>query len=426
MKNAGWSSAIILAILPLIYLILIDPNRFSSAVLALNSLGKMSALCGAILFSITLMLQTRIVAIEKLFGGLDKAYKAHHILGSTSFLLLLFHPLFLAAMYGLTSMKSGALFLLPGGTIAINFGIYALVAMILFLIFTFFVSLSYEKWKFTHQFMAVAFLLASVHMFFISSDIQTYLPLRIYFIVFIILGLFAIAYRKWLWRYLGKRHSFKVSDVKMLSETIIEISFSPLKKMPKFTAGQFVFVKFLSPKISQECHPFTISSGSNEPNLRLSIKKLGDFTSTLNKVQKNTKAVIEGPFGVFCPSLYEHKKQVWIAGGIGITPFLSMARSLEEKDTRNIVMIYSVVSKEEALFLQELQEVGTKVKGFKVIPYYAKEQGFLTMDYVGKQAVLKENEIFICGPPPMMTGLKKQAKKIGIKPSRIHMEEFTL
>lgn len=119
---------------------------------------------------------------------------------------------------------------------------------------------------------------------------------------------------------------------------------------------------------------------------------------------------------------------MWIAGGIGATPFLSMARSFNPNSPQ-VDMFYSVVKRAELVDQNALKDfLPTHYSQFKYHEYVGEEQqGFLTAKYITEQiGDLKGKEIFICGPPPMMKGLRAQFKELGIPNRKIHTEEFSM
>jgi len=190
-NNLGWALFLILSFLPVFLWLLAKPldARFISLATTLTSFGQLTGLVGMAMFSLVLFLSGGPKFLEDYFAGVNKAYKAHHFFGGLAFVLLLFHPLFLAVKYLLVSARSAALFLLPGTDWTINFGILALLLLMILLVFTFFIKLPYDRWRLTHRFLGFSFFLASLHAFFIQSDISRYLPLRIYMPLLSLTGL---------------------------------------------------------------------------------------------------------------------------------------------------------------------------------------------------------------------------------------------
>jgi len=427
----GFPLALVFSFIPAVFWVIMMPvsARFLSPVAFLTSLGQLFGLIGMAMFCVTIVLNTRLKYFEDWFGGMNRVYIAHHMLGAIAFVLLLFHPLFLAIKYVLFSVVSAAFFLLSSDII-ILFGTGALLSMMLFLVFTFFIKLPYQWWRLTHQLMAASFFLACLHVYFISSDISSSVLLRAYIFFLIVVAFVAVGYRVLFHGFFVKRYAYSVERVVMMNANVFEITLvpkDPAHRM-KYIPGQFVFMALKgSAVVSSEVHPFSISSGEDEAALVLTIKNLGDYTARLKDIVPGTHALIEGPFGRFSYRRYPHARQIWIAGGIGITPFLSMAKSLKENDIF-ADLYYSVNDQTEAVGLSDLMRVAGQNKNFKVIPFYAKERGgFLTGAYIAETSKdIKNKEIFLCGPPPFMLAMKKQFMALGVAKKQIHSEEFNL
>jgi predicted ferric reductase len=126
-----------------------------------------------------------------------------------------------------------------------------------------------------------------------------------------------------------RRYDYTVDSVDRLNQTTLHVVLAPVADSLTFEAGQFVFVAFGGPA-SWERHPFTVSSAPQDRHLQLSIKTLGDYTQHLYEtLQPGVPAIVGRAFGML-----DYRKagssQVWIAGGIGITPFRCWIRSFPE------------------------------------------------------------------------------------------------
>lgn len=450
-KNVGPIMMLVLSLLPIVFWVAMKPvgERFVSTMTTLTSLGQLTGLVGMAMFSLVLVLSGKFKFLEDFFGGLGGVYLAHHIFGGLAFVLLLAHPLVLAGKYLLVSPYSAAMFLLPGGDWDMNFGIFALVAMIILLVITFFVRLGYEKWRLAHKILGFAFFLAGIHGLLVQSDVSRSALLRGYMIFLALLGLAAYVYRTVLGRFLVGKYDYALIETRNLGNGIVEMELAPQGEPMQFTPGQFAFISFQNRDLDPEEHPFTISSSQYDKNIRIAVKALGDFTEKLAHVKGMTLAKIEGPFGRFFSQ--EPKEQIWIAGGIGVTPFLSMARNLwyaksaitlfyqpygklwHVPDTmwyanNAITLFYCTSHAEEAVFLKELSEIADRNKNFKVIPVYSDTHCRITAERLANVVVggLNDKQILICGPPQMMKSLRDQLLKLGVPNTAIISEEFQL
>jgi len=205
-----------------------------------------------------------------------------------------------------------------------------------------------------------------------------------------------------------------------------ELVLKPVDNMLKFKPGQFAFVEIQGRGWS-EPHPFTISSAPGEDRLRFTIKVLGDWTRKVREeLEPGGKVLVRGPYGRFDAASTNCKKQVWIAGGIGLTPFLSKLRAMKKGDAREIHFAYAARNKEEAIFLDELTSIASNLGNVTLYPLFSDEGDFARISVARTilPAQLTEYEYFICGPKPMVDGLMKDLKNEGVNRIRIHTEAF--
>lgn len=400
-------------------------QRFANFSTTFRSLGQICSLLGFSLFAVNLILITRIKFLDKLFLGLDKVYKDHHNLGGIALVLLLFHPVFLATGLLPIAPKTSLSFFLPLELQRIDLltGKTALFSMIILLAITFYTKLPYHIWKLTHKLLGFVFPIVMIHILFVNSDVSSNGLLKFYLFFLSFLAIAGFVYRAVLGRYVVKRKEYVIKTVTFFTEKILEIVFSPLNDKIQFNPGQFIYLKI--PDISNEDHPFSIISSGNQNEFSLLIKKEGDYTNKLSKELKGKKALIEGPFGNFNYSHYVDKKQIWIAGGIGLAPFLSFAFDLENrKGNINIDLFYSVRDESELVYLKQLKEIEKLKTGFKIYPYISSKQGRLNVNFIRQFSNNCDSVIFICGPALMMSDLKKQFIQKGVSPKLINLEDF--
>jgi predicted ferric reductase len=425
LKKSGWYILTTLILLPLIFWLFMEPLnvRFMGANGFVKSLGDITGLVGMAAFSLVIILSARLKLFEKFFNGINEVYTAHHFLGGIAFSLLLFHPLLLAYNYLLFSVESAALFLLPSANNwAKNFGIAGLLIMIITLAITFYTKLKYQTWKYTHKFLGLAFVFAVFHTFMGYGDVYSNIFLRIYFFILSALGIAAFLYRALFANFLVKTFEYKIKNIESKPDKIWELELEPKDKEINLKPGQFGFIKIINQHMSKEAHPFSFSSTTGNP-LKIAIKELGDYTKKINELRVGDLVFIEGPYGAFNFRNYG-VEQVWIGGGVGITPFLSMARSLSEKDYGYKIKLYYLARDQGYLtFKDDFEKINLANKNLEVFFWPTSEKGLLTAKEI---KVTKNSDILICGPSPMMNSLKEQFNKIGVSKRKIHTEEFSL
>ena len=446
-NKPGWLVTIVLCLAPVAFWLgsVNLETAFSTRYTALTSLGQIAGLVGITMYGLNLIYSTRLRFLEDWFGGLNRVYIAHHIIGGLALVLLALHPLFLVSRYIGQSITAAAEQLLPrlkitelsikNGALnqewAVFFGTVAFFGLVFLLILTFYVELPYRLWLFTHKFLGAFFFIAGLHVLFVSSTISTNYWLRYYILTIVGLGLIAYIYKTLLGRILVRNYKYVVDKITINDNaSVTNVILRPLATPVSFAPGQFLFIKFTNSKgVKKEWHPFSISSAPADGKLRISAKALGDFTNSLKEVKTGDKALIEGAYGRFSYRYHKNHKQIWVAGGIGITPFLSMARELNPKHKLNIELYYCVNNRGEMIDTVSLKRaIGIKKGGVKVIPYILDQhKKHISAAYiVEKSGSLKNKDIYICGPPAMMSSLRNQFKAAGVSNNNIHSEEFSL
>ncbi len=426
-KNIGWFAVLVLSFFPIVRWVAITPlnYRFLDLNATMTSFGQIAGLVGMAMFSVNLILSSRLKILDKFFYGLNEAYKRHHIIGAIAFILLLFHPLFLVVKYIRFSLRDAAMFFLPSENWARNYGIAALFLFIILMVLTFFIRLKYHKWKFSHKFTVAVFVFAVLHIFYATSDVSRDGVLRFYILNLAGIGLVAGFWRAFASRYVNENYEYEIKNINIYGGNVFRIEMAPKGRTMKYAPGQFIFINFENKKVGGEIHPFSISSAVDASGLEIVVKSLGDYTAELGNLKAGDIAYIEGPFGKFSYKEAENKKQIWIAGGIGITPFLSMARSLKPAECYNIHLYYCTKNREEAVFLDELQAIASKNEKFEVVNWCSNENGRISAQNISElSGGLLDKDIFICGPVPFMESLNSQFLNMGVMKDRIHWEKF--
>lgn len=416
----------ILSIIPIIIWAFMAPmaSRFVDLNTITTSIGQILGLVGMTLFSINLILAGRFKFLDKYFKGLDKVYANHSKIGSIAFSLILFHPLLLVVKYLAISTNQAAMFFVPFVSIPITWGILSLLLMIILLSFTLYIKLKHHIWKMSHKFMTLAFFFAVLHTLFITSDVSRNIFLRYYILILAGVALFVIIRKAIFDYFINNKLKYKVKNILQLNKDILEIEMEPVSKKINFISGQFAFFNFIGTDVSSESHPFSLSSFPEKNNLKITVKSLGDYTNLLNNLKINDDVLVDGPYGQFSYKNVSSKNQIWIAGGIGITPFYSMAQAIGED--YNIDFYYSVKEESEAIYIKELQDISAKNPNFKFNLWSVKDKGYINGEFISQiSGGTKDKDIFFCGPPVFMESLKNQFLELGVDIKKIHYENFS-
>jgi len=414
-NNLGLPAIILLSIIPAIMLLIASP-RLDSYENITHALGQITALIGMTLFAITFILSTRMGFLERIFGGLDKVYRIHSFVGASAFILLLFHPLLLVMKYIPDNLGLAAKYILPGGHLSVDLGIIALTGMIILLSITLYMKMKYNRWKFSHEFLGIFFMVAVFHIFMVRGTVSRddiFPGYPIYALIVSAIGILGFIYSLMIRRMFCSR--YEVKSVSCMN-SCFDIVLRPLGKPKRYNSGQFMFLKFYSKGLSHESHPFSIASGSNDENIRFIIKKLGDFTGMLENVKEKDIVLVEGPYGSF--NRNSRREQVWIAGGIGITPFIGMAKDLSGA---RVDLYYSARFEGEFVALEDFGKIAEKNRNFRIHTWNSSEKGKIT---IKDMAYGKDKEFYICGPPEMKNALKKVLIESGIEDNHIVEEDF--
>ncbi|MDQ5944546.1 MAG: hypothetical protein QG658_615 [Patescibacteria group bacterium] len=432
LNQVSWTLVIIATLIPVIIWSSVVPLnlRFATPAQSLGSLGRVTGLLAIVLYCINLVLSTRWRFVEQLFGGLNKAYVAHHLIGGLAISFALIHPILLSLRIAESSFREAALQLLPTfADLAITLGVLGLWLFIGLMIVTFFVKLPYRIWLLSHKFLGLAFLLMGLHVLLISSDTSRSPLLFYYILAWLVMAAVAFIYRTLLPRFFVRRYEYEVTETGIIAPGVVRLIMKPKHDSVGFESGQFIFVSFRSEGLSHEWHPFTVSSNSAFPGISITVKSLGSYTKALVDLAPSMKGQtvwIEGAYGRFSFRNFTAKKQVWVAGGIGVTPFLSMISDVA--DDYDVDFYYSVKTPDEMVDYSAIVQTTNKHAGkVRFFPIITDKDGFLTAEKIASNSGdLKTVDILICGPPPMMHALTDQFVKKGIAKSRIHTEEFSM
>ena len=395
--------------------------------------GQVLGMVAGCLLLLQIILSTRLKCLDRIFG-LNRLFKFHRITGIMIACLVIIHPILL---------------FLPEDRIFIPLQLRywpEFVGLFLLLLITATVisshwrdrlRFSFHRWRPIHRSAAVVIVTAFwVHVLSVSSTFEQKLPKMLAFCAMGLCGLLVF----WiLTRTLrSRRSSFLVSAIEPAGEDAVCLKIvSTTNHMPAYLPGQFGFITIFSPHISKEEHPFTIASApTRHASLEFIVRTTGDWTGQLENIQPGDRVSLNGPFGLFSHLQLSKKNEIiMIAGGIGITPMLSMLRLMAgSNDQRKITLIWSNQARKHIIFPDEFQNMEAQLKGLRIFhvltrdPEFSGEKGRLDRPKLKRltSKCSRSSAIFVCGPNRMMKEVHHCLVSLRFPRRMIFMERFSL
>lgn len=374
-----------------------------------------------VLMAWSFVLAIRLRFLERFFGGLDSMYRVHRWAGSLAVLAMFLHtsaePEIEGGIRGASeSLADQAEGLAETGETML----YILVAISLMRWFP------YRWWRWTHKLLGIPFAFACFHFYTAEKTYANGSPWGWYYGLIMLAGLVA-----WVWRtgvisalLPGKRYRVAAAD---LHGSTMELELEPVGPKLKYKAGQFAVVKIQKPGL-REPHVFTIASSPESENLRFFIRDLGDWSG---KIQGHDlvgeRVIVEGPYGRFEPYGHGDGAVIWVAGGVGITPFLSAIDGLEpgRPEHERPTLVYCVRQREDATAIEALESAAAD--GRIRLEVFASGEGkrFTPSRFeavVGSR--LPGAHVAVCGPAGLVSDVAATARAGGA--AWVETEDFDI
>jgi predicted ferric reductase len=401
-------------------------------------LGRNAALAAFMILMLQVLMGARIKWIERPFG-LDILFRFHKYVAIFAAALLILHPVLLSIGLGSADLL-----------ISLDLPWYIWLGKIALLILLINVGVSwyqlklklkFEKWRMMHDILGPAILVfIFAHSFAVGADLQQTSMRTLWIVAFIVaVGVF-IAHR--IIRPVRlRRRPWRVVDVQEEMEGVNTVKLVPPESgsVYDYLPGQFQFITFFRDRgLPVEEHHWTISSSPTQKGYVTStIKSLGDFTATIKDTRPGDTAAVHAPFGRFSYALHpEEKDLVFIAGGIGITPLMSMLRHMRDtRDTRSVLLVYGNPDADRIVFRDELEQIDAgehpRLKVVHVLSdpgeNWTGERGMIDGEKIAKYCGhdLSRKVFYVCGPPPLIEGVVSALQERGVSHRRIRVEIFS-
>ena len=378
-------------------------------------------------------ISTRNLILEKFFDGLDKSYIYHKFLSIISLVLVIIHTQLLDAGgrgETVSASTSATVQTLSQGArnsshIFKTFGSISMYLFIALVILALIVKkLNYERWKLIHKIMFIPYIIGIIHYYGSSNYAVWGLDsFSIFLNIINFIGITSVIYSIVIYETSSFKYKFTIEKLETVANSMIEITGKTVGRSINFLPGQFAFLKLKGKENNFPSHPFSISQAPKQGEIQFTIKALGDHTAKLlDTIKIGNEFLVSGPHGKF-NYLTGSKKQIWIAGGIGITPFRSFYQS-DIPDDYSIDFFYAFNNKEEGAYVEEIMEMPQR-NNLRVHLLNSKEEGFLSGEKIIKHVNMEDPvDVYFCGPKPMRKILRKQLKDSGLNIMGFHYDNF--
>jgi 3-phenylpropionate/trans-cinnamate dioxygenase ferredoxin reductase subunit len=417
----------------LAYLAMPSPGGLWDRLSVLTGLLALSALvCAA-------LLPSRLRSLNRAFG-IESVIDLHRFLGVVTAALVFAH---LACVVAADPANLALLDLAtaPARAQAATVATMALVALAGIAVLRSRYRVSYELWKWSHVVLAATVLgAAALHVWWLDQLVRDA-------VIGTMLALFAVGLvlvfgHRWVWRPLyDPSTEFVVRDVRRENATVSTLVLEPRHRSDRpavswaFAPGQFAWIR-LERSVTAEEHPFSIASSAHSDATEFTIRHTGDFTRALRRLPLGASVWVDGPHGAFTNDAGTAAGFVMIAGGVGVTPMMSMVRTAaHRRDPRPYRLVVVASAPEDLLFRSELAQLRrhldlevTEVLRRPVEGWSGPTGG---IDAQLLSVVLgghppEDVDYFVCGPPALVTDALGALDVLGAAPDRVHTEQFDL
>lgn len=296
---------------------------------SMAAISLASGVVALVMMACAALLGARWTMVESLFGGLDRVYETHKWLGVWA---LVFASVHLAFKAGMPGWETAAIIELPAPVTRLVRQL-SYIALMLIVLLALNRKIPYRTWRWWHKLSGPLFLIVVLHWLSFKSPVALLSPAGVWLTIAAALGAAGAFYKLLLYPFVSNRAEYQVTGV-VSGPSAVRLVLSPLGHGIEYRAGQFAFVSFSAPGL-HEPHPFTIANaGTRGEPVQFVIRALGDYTQRLvREVSIGMTAEVHAPFGRFMRPA-QATAEVWIAGGVGISPFLAWlddpaARGLE-------------------------------------------------------------------------------------------------
>lgn len=390
--------------------------------------------------SVGMILAMRLTWLEPWLNGIDKGYRLHKWLGITGLVLAVAHWLWAQGIkwaigWGwltrpqrpprVEETDAVLRFLQQQRGLAESVGEWAFYAAVVLIVLALVKRFPYRHFFKTHRLLAAVYLLLVLHAVVLTPFAYWGEPVGA--VLALLMGAGSVSAVLSLTRRIGTDHR-ALAEIEALTRftdnRVLKVDVRFRGRWPGHEAGQFVFVTF---DAEEGPHPFTISSAwHNDGRMSLMIKALGDYTTRLPELlHVGDPLTIEGPYGQFSFA-GERPHQIWVGGGIGITPFVARLQALASApDGKAVDLFYSTAEPDER-FIAKLKR-DAAAAGVKLRLWLTARDGRLDVEAICKAVPdWTRADVWFCGPAAFGEALRQGFTARGLPGEAFHRELFEM
>lgn len=372
--------------------------------------------------------------------GLDIVMRFHKYIALFAGVLLVVHPLLIAAGSGKWILLYGVK--LPWQIWVGKIALVLLVANLALSVYRKKLRIAFQHWRLGHDILApLLIVLPFVHSWGVGDEIEDSVLMSTLWAGLPVIALAVFGFHRFARPALLRRRPWHVSDVRRETENVWYIRLVPFKgdRCFDYAPGQFQFITFCRGRgLPVEEHHWTISSSPGTQEwISATIKESGDFTATIGQTRPGDTAVVQGPFGRFsCVFHPGERRLVFIAGGIGITPFMSMLRHIRTTaGQQQVLLLYASSREEDIVFRHELAALEEGSQGRIRVVHVLSDppagwqgaSGHINRAMLERYCAdgLPSRSFYVCGPEGLRAAVLDDLRSLGVARQQVHMELFS-
>jgi predicted ferric reductase len=390
---------------------------------------------GLALVGVQFIPTSRLRVFSNLFS-MDEVYYYHARAAVVGFVLIVAHPLILI-LFNPTTVRLLNPLTAPERAV---FGLVALLALITLIVTSIFrkqLGIKYEVWRVIHALSAVLMVLTAMgHMLLVDYYLST-LAQQILWISLAVVWM-GLILNNWLAKPLRQtQQPYRISELHQEVKGVWRMKLTPDDHPGiRFIPGQFAWLSIRRPAFTLRQHPFSIASSAEDmSSLEFAIGEAGDFTSKLGQIPVGTVVYLDGPHGAFSIDKRPGPGYVFIAGGIGSPPLMSMLRTMADRQDKTPTWLFygnvdldSIAFEEELLALEQTLNLRVIHVLEEAPDDWEGETGFITAEVLERHLPDNRNDLiyFMCGPIPMINAVESALIEINVPLENVYTEQYDL